>query len=206
MNLFPIALAEGEKITAKIEELKHTIKFQSKKASCLGTAIGNVETGEDNLRQNLTMGINFLVSLMKKGWQNVGTLHIKTSMGKSYRIFGWLYTSFKSLYTFIKDYCIIETKEGCHSHQYGYIIFCADEERFIFVFGGYTIGITFTSFIILAPRLRRFYFDCSRWLEVSTDLLIAFWDGRIGIEGLGGNLKLGSPCGRGGSFTEGRFD
>jgi hypothetical protein len=27
--------------------------------------------------------------LMKKGWQNVGTLHIKTSMGKSYRIFGW---------------------------------------------------------------------------------------------------------------------
>lgn len=88
MNLFPIALAEGEKITAKIEELKHTIKFQSKKASCLGTAIGNIETGEDNLRQNLTMGINFLVSLMKKGWQNVGTLHIKTSMGRSYRIFG----------------------------------------------------------------------------------------------------------------------
>jgi hypothetical protein len=27
--------------------------------------------------------------LMKKGWQNVGTLHVKTSMGKSYRIFGW---------------------------------------------------------------------------------------------------------------------
>lgn len=110
MNLFPIALAEGEKITAKIEELKHTIKFQSKKASCLGTAIGNIETGEDNLRQNLTMGINFLVSLMKKGWQNVGTLHIKTSMGRSYRIFGWLYTSFKSNTLLIKDYFIIGKK------------------------------------------------------------------------------------------------
>jgi hypothetical protein len=32
------------------------------------------------------------VSLMKKGWQNVGTLFIKSSMGKSYRIFGWSLT------------------------------------------------------------------------------------------------------------------
>lgn len=88
MGLFPINLAEGEKITAKIEELKHTVKFQSKKAACLGTAIGSVESGEENLRQNITMAINFLVSLMKKGWQNVGTLHLKTTMGHSYRIFG----------------------------------------------------------------------------------------------------------------------
>jgi len=98
MNLFPITLAEGEKILNKIDEVKHTVKFQSKKASCLGTAIGTVETGEDNLRQNLTMAINFLVSLMKKGWQNVGTLHIKTSMGKSYRIFGWLHHIFKQTF------------------------------------------------------------------------------------------------------------
>jgi large subunit ribosomal protein L10Ae len=34
------------------------------------------------------MSINFLVSLMKKGWQNVGTLYIKTTMGKSIKIFG----------------------------------------------------------------------------------------------------------------------
>jgi large subunit ribosomal protein L10Ae len=88
LGKFPIALAEGEKILPKIEEVRHTVKFQSKKASCLGTAIGTVETGEENLRQNITMSINFLVSLMKKGWQNIGTLHLKTSMGKSYRIFG----------------------------------------------------------------------------------------------------------------------
>ncbi len=81
-------MAEGEKIAAKIEEVRHTVKFQSKKASCMGTAIGNIETSEENLRQNITTGINFLVSLMKKGWQNVGTLHIKTTMGKSIKIFG----------------------------------------------------------------------------------------------------------------------
>lgn len=66
----------------------HTVKFQSKKASCLGTAVANVGQSEENIRQNLVTSINFLVSLMKKGWQNVGTLHIKTSMGKSIKIFG----------------------------------------------------------------------------------------------------------------------
>ena len=54
----------------------------------MGTSIGTVELSEEQIRQNVTMGINFLVSLMKKGWQNVGTLHIKTSMSKSYKIFG----------------------------------------------------------------------------------------------------------------------
>lgn len=88
MGLYPVILAEGEKIVSKIEELKHTVKFQSKKAACLGTAVGNVNQTEDQLRQNITMSINYLVSLMKKGWQNVGTLFIKSSMGKSYRIFG----------------------------------------------------------------------------------------------------------------------
>ena len=88
MNKFPIAMTEGEKLMSKIKEVKHTVKFQSKKASCLGTAVGNVEQSEEDLRQNITMSINFLVSLTKKGWQNIGTLHIKTSMGKSFRIFG----------------------------------------------------------------------------------------------------------------------
>jgi len=88
MGLYPVILAEGEKIVNKIDELKHTVKFRSKKAACLGTAVGNVNLTEDQIRQNVTMSINYLVSLMKKGWQNVGTLHIKTSMGRAYRIFG----------------------------------------------------------------------------------------------------------------------
>ena len=74
--------------TINISLGKQSIKFQLKKVLCLGVAIGHVQMTEEQIRQNLTMSINFLVSLMKKGWQNVGTLHIKTSMGKSYRIFG----------------------------------------------------------------------------------------------------------------------
>ena len=43
MGKFPIAMTEGERVVDKIEEMKHTVKFQSKKAACLGTAIANVD-------------------------------------------------------------------------------------------------------------------------------------------------------------------
>jgi len=54
----------------------------------MGTGVADVNQTPEQIRQNVTMSINFLVSLMKKGWQNVGTLFLKTSMGKSFKIFG----------------------------------------------------------------------------------------------------------------------
>ncbi len=51
--------------------------------------IRTVSLTQDELRHNINMAVNFLVSLLKKGWQNIRTLHIKTTMGKSYRIYGW---------------------------------------------------------------------------------------------------------------------
>lgn len=40
------------------------------------------------VRYNLTMAINFLVSLLKKNWNNVKRLHIKSTMGKCHTIYG----------------------------------------------------------------------------------------------------------------------
>lgn len=54
---------------------------------CLAVAIGNVGMERDELVANITMGINFLVSLLKKNWQNVRSLYIKTTMGKAERIY-----------------------------------------------------------------------------------------------------------------------
>merc|ERR1712170_101765 len=84
---FPAILASGEDMVAKIDEMQQTIKFQMKKVLCLAVAVGNIEMSEDQLAQNINMSINYLVSLLKKKWQNVRSLHIKTTMGKPQRLY-----------------------------------------------------------------------------------------------------------------------
>jgi|EP00670_Eutreptiella_braarudii_P006327 large subunit ribosomal protein L10Ae len=84
---FPSALSSGEDIMAKINEIRSTIKFQLKKVLCMGCCVGHVEMSPDDLKLNVTLAINFLVSLLKKNWQNLKSVHIKSTMGKSQRIF-----------------------------------------------------------------------------------------------------------------------
>ena len=85
---FPMSVAENESLEAKCTEIKQTIKFQLKKVLCMGTAVGTIDMQPEQIRQNINMAINFLVSLLKKGWQNIKSLHMKTSMGRSIRIYG----------------------------------------------------------------------------------------------------------------------
>ena len=80
-------MTHTESLTAKADEVRSTIKFQLKKVLCMGVAVGNVGMSEQEIIQNVTMSINFLVSLLKKNWQNVRSLYIKSSMGKPVRLF-----------------------------------------------------------------------------------------------------------------------
>jgi len=84
---FPVALGPNEDIMKKIDELKKTIKFQLKKEINLALAIGHVNLTEDQLVANITMSLNFLVSLLKKHWQNVGSVTIKGTMTKPHNIY-----------------------------------------------------------------------------------------------------------------------
>lgn len=84
---FPGLLQHTESMTAKIDEVKATIKFQMKKVLCLSVAVGHVNMNADELAQNVHLAVNFLVSLLKKHWQNVRSLHIKSSMGPPQRLY-----------------------------------------------------------------------------------------------------------------------
>jgi len=99
---FPTMITHGDNMVAKVEhplrnhtisawrgceELKATIKFQLKKVLCLAVAVGNVSMQADDLTANIGLAINFLVSLLKKNWQNVRSLYIKSSMGPSQRLY-----------------------------------------------------------------------------------------------------------------------
>ena len=102
---FPTPVSHTEDLARKVNEVRSTIKFQLKKVLCLGVAIGHINMEEDHIVQNVMLSINFLISLLKKQvrstlcwsetgayfnflqWQNVQSLHIKSSMGKPQRLF-----------------------------------------------------------------------------------------------------------------------
>ena len=84
---FPTPVSHGEDLNNKVTDVKSTIKFQLKKVLCMGVAVGNVDMSEDELIGNIMMAINYLVSLLKKGWQNVGSLTIKATMSPPKRLY-----------------------------------------------------------------------------------------------------------------------
>jgi len=84
---FPTLLGGNEDMTDKMKIAQSTVKYQLKKVLCMGVAVGHVNLTEDQLAQNIGLAINFLVSLLKKNWQNVKSLYIKSSMGKPRRIY-----------------------------------------------------------------------------------------------------------------------
>ena len=84
---FPTLLASGEDMQEKIDEVKSTIKFQMKKVMCLNVAIGHVGMEKQQVIVNTQLAANFLASLLKKQWQNIGQMFIKTTMGPSQQIF-----------------------------------------------------------------------------------------------------------------------
>ncbi|KAG7283850.1 hypothetical protein CRUP_034037 [Coryphaenoides rupestris] len=84
---FPSLLTHNENLSTKVEEVKSTIKFQMKKVLCLAVAVGHVKMTDEELVYNIHLAVNFLVSLLKKNWQNVRALYVKSTMGKPQRLY-----------------------------------------------------------------------------------------------------------------------
>ena len=84
---FPTLCTHNESLEAKVNGIRSQVKFQLKKVLCLAVAVGNIEMTEREIFVNTQMSVNFLVSLLKKNWQNVKSLYIKSTMGAPYRLF-----------------------------------------------------------------------------------------------------------------------
>ena len=84
---FPTLLASGDDMQEKMNEVKATIKFQMKKVMCLNVAVGNVTMEEKEISANSQLAANFLASLLKKQWQNIGQIYIKSTMGPAIQVY-----------------------------------------------------------------------------------------------------------------------
>lgn len=94
MGKFPLAVKANETIAEKVEGFAKNVKFQLKfKAGapmCLSAPIGHIEMPPKEIEENIIAAINFVLTLMKKGWQNIKKIHIKSTMGPSYTIYGFV--------------------------------------------------------------------------------------------------------------------
>ena len=84
---FPALLDDNENVQEKIDATKATIKFQMKKVLCMSLAVANVDMSKEEIILNIQLAVNFLVSLLKKNWQNVKKLYVKSTMGPAQQIY-----------------------------------------------------------------------------------------------------------------------
>ncbi|KAL3597739.1 hypothetical protein D5086_009376 [Populus alba] len=74
---FPTLVTHQESLESKVNEIKATVKFQLKKVLCMGVAVGNCDMEDKQIFQNVQMSVNFLVSLLKKNWQNAESIGLQ---------------------------------------------------------------------------------------------------------------------------------
>jgi large subunit ribosomal protein L10Ae len=87
MSKFPAIINAGESLADKVADARHQVKFALKKVLCLSTAVANVTMAREDMQKNIVLSVNFLASLLKKNWQNVGAIYIKSSMGPSFQVY-----------------------------------------------------------------------------------------------------------------------
>ncbi|RDA89732.1 hypothetical protein CP533_6855 [Ophiocordyceps camponoti-saundersi (nom. inval.)] len=83
---FPSPISHADDLSGKINDIRSTCRYQLKKVLCMSVAVGHVEMTADQLVSQILMAVNYLVSLLKKNWQNVGSLVIKSTMGPPKRL------------------------------------------------------------------------------------------------------------------------
>lgn len=86
IQMFPQVVTHNDPLALKVEDIRSSVKWQLKKVTCLAAACGSQNMTDEELRTNIMMSLNFLVSLLKKGWHNIKSVHIKSTMSKSIKL------------------------------------------------------------------------------------------------------------------------
>lgn len=72
---------------AMIEDLKNTIKFKLRKCVNIDFAFGNSQMTDDQAYENLSVALNHLAGLLKKGLHNVKSIYVKGTKTKPVKLY-----------------------------------------------------------------------------------------------------------------------
>ncbi|KAG2378553.1 hypothetical protein C9374_008192 [Naegleria lovaniensis] len=81
LGKFPTTLHENDHIPSRVEELMRIVTFKQHKEIVLSQPIGHVEMNETHLVENVMFALYFCASLMRKGWSDFESIHLKSTMG-----------------------------------------------------------------------------------------------------------------------------
>ena len=113
---FPTLVTHQESLESKVNETKAMVKFQLKKVLCMGVAVGNCSMEEKQIFQNVQLSVNFLVSLLKKNWQNVSWFTLLALLVYGTKPIGYDKVYIKALYQSLGT--------SLHSTVFQFVCFC----------------------------------------------------------------------------------
>jgi large subunit ribosomal protein L10Ae len=88
---FPAVVPPGtteEGLLQQIDAIRSTVKFQVKKQAHLCCSVANVAMPHEAIAQNVQTATHFLSSLTKNEWENIGQIHMKSTMGPPFLVHG----------------------------------------------------------------------------------------------------------------------
>ncbi|KCZ76570.1 hypothetical protein H311_02428 [Anncaliia algerae PRA109] len=77
----------GTDLKTCYEEISRTCKFKLRNNTVLSFAAGYVELGEEKILQNVQAGLDFFVTLLKKGVSNIASVNIKSNQSKAIKLY-----------------------------------------------------------------------------------------------------------------------
>ena len=82
----PLLVNEGQSFKQKIEQLHHTDMLRVNNVTWCNASVAQEAQTTEQIRANIVKAVNYLASVLPRGWQNIKKLGIKTSMGKYVKI------------------------------------------------------------------------------------------------------------------------
>jgi len=81
----PRPVPQNADISGLVKNLRNTVKIRAK-TKTFHTTVGNEEMSKENIADNIDAIIKRIEQKLEKGRMNIGSIHIKTTMGPSERV------------------------------------------------------------------------------------------------------------------------